>query len=183
MTASLGQGLPKTMMNSTSLTCTSSNDQHGHPGPTGGNQAAEQEEVSSPMFRSPGRQWAVRGPPTWRPVLPALAMPGRSQDRTVAAELCSGTLPSFGLAHPRGPLDGPRVSGCWAAVPSALRTSAAWPTCGHPSGADPSLAVSPSLGADLEPGGGLTAETNPCLPAAGPGSGCPLGTALLHDLG
>ena len=49
--------------------------------------------------------------------------------------------------------------------------------------ADPSLAVSPSLGADLRARSGLTAETNPCPPAAGLGSGCPLGTALLHDLG
>lgn len=56
VTASLSRDSPKTMMNSTSLTCTSSNTASTATGSTAAIRLPNSRKSSSPMSRSPRRQ-------------------------------------------------------------------------------------------------------------------------------
>lgn len=100
VTASLSRDSPKTMMNSTSLTCTSSNTASTATGSTAAIRLPNRRKSSSPMFRSPGRRVGRQGEPS---SLEGQSSPRRPcqegpRDRTVAAGLCvPGPSPTLAL--------------------------------------------------------------------------------------
>ena len=126
---------PKTMMNSTSLTCTSSNTASTATGSTAAIRLPNRRKSNSPMFRSPARRVDHQGEPSSLEGQSSLHRPCQEgpRDRTVGSRLLDCVFqdpPPLRPCPPVGPLGGPGFLGAGLLCPDAPRTPAAWPTCG-----------------------------------------------------